>query len=124
MKSLQILGPGMSAKMWDVTVEHALTCVIDKRVYLYYSPGTQHIKCVAFNIAGEILGLLTENQYVRADKLEEDEKAMLLTFNCIFAFHPTLSYVSLSNIYNLLRTLIASLKPRNLRSLLFRTGEG
>ncbi|KAL8143899.1 hypothetical protein V2J09_016931 [Rumex salicifolius] len=70
----KILGPGMSNKMWDVTVEHALTCVVDKRVYLYYSPGTQPIKCVAFNIAGEVLGLLTENQYVRADKLSENDK--------------------------------------------------
>ncbi|KAL8140747.1 hypothetical protein V2J09_006768 [Rumex salicifolius] len=65
----KILGSGMSAKMWEVTVEHALTCVIDKKVYLYYSPGTQPIKCVVFNIVGQILGLLTESQYLEAQKL-------------------------------------------------------
>lgn len=79
LKTIQILGSGMSAKMWEVTVEHALTCVIDKRVYLYYSPGTQPIKCVVFNIVGELLGLLTESQYVRVDKLSKNEKAKLLT---------------------------------------------
>jgi hypothetical protein len=34
---VQILGTGMSAKMWEVTVEHARTCVLDdKKMFLYY----------------------------------------------------------------------------------------
>ncbi|KAF9671538.1 hypothetical protein SADUNF_Sadunf12G0057900 [Salix dunnii] len=48
-----ILGPGMSAKMWEVTVEHARTCVIDKRIYLYRPPVSQQNTGVVFNIVGQ-----------------------------------------------------------------------
>ncbi|KAL2935977.1 Calmodulin-binding protein 60 A [Bienertia sinuspersici] len=49
-----ILGSGMSAKMWEVTIEHARTCVLDKRVYLYYSPISQHRNGVVFNAVGQL----------------------------------------------------------------------
>ncbi|KAM1737217.1 hypothetical protein ACFX12_015474 [Malus domestica] len=61
-----ILGTGMSAKMWEVTVEHAQTCTLDKRVYLYYPPSSQETG-VAFNIVGQVMGLLLEHEYVSAD---------------------------------------------------------
>ncbi|KAK9669384.1 hypothetical protein RND81_13G126200 [Saponaria officinalis] len=57
-----ILGAGMSAKMWDIAVEHARTCVLDKKVYLYYSLGSQHKNGVVFNVVGHILGLYSESQ--------------------------------------------------------------
>ncbi|XP_017973099.1 PREDICTED: calmodulin-binding protein 60 A isoform X1 [Theobroma cacao] len=69
-----ILGTGMSAKMWEVTVEHARTCVLDKRMYLYCPPGSQQKSGVAFNIVGQVTGLLSECQYVTIDKLSETEK--------------------------------------------------
>ncbi|OWM65373.1 hypothetical protein CDL15_Pgr008963 [Punica granatum] len=34
-KLRDILSPGMSSKMWEVTEEHARTCVLNKSVYLY-----------------------------------------------------------------------------------------
>ncbi|KAK9684672.1 hypothetical protein RND81_10G224600 [Saponaria officinalis] len=69
-----ILGSGMSAKMWDVTVEHARTCVLDKRIYLYYSLNSQHKNGVVFNVVGQILGLYSESQYAPVDKMSESEK--------------------------------------------------
>ncbi|XVF09227.1 hypothetical protein REPUB_Repub07fG0074100 [Reevesia pubescens] len=69
-----ILGTGMSAKMWEVTMEHARTCVLDKRMQLYCPPGSQQKSGVVFNIVGQVTGLLSECQYVTIDKLSETEK--------------------------------------------------
>lgn len=70
-----ILGTGMSAKMWEVTVEHARTCVLDKIIYLYCPPVSQQKTGVVFNVVGQVMGLLSEGQYVPIDKLSETEKA-------------------------------------------------
>ncbi|GAB2269883.1 hypothetical protein Dimus_004802 [Dionaea muscipula] len=69
-----ILGSGMSARMWEVTVEHAQTCVIDKRVFLYTYPSVVQGKGVAFNEVGKVIGLFSETQYLPADELSENEK--------------------------------------------------
>ncbi|GMH01309.1 hypothetical protein Nepgr_003148 [Nepenthes gracilis] len=69
-----ILGSGMSAKMWEATVEHARTCVLDTRVFLYCPPTSEPIKGVAFNEAGQVIGLLSGSQYSPVDKLSEIEK--------------------------------------------------
>ena len=34
---MQILGSGMSNKMWDGTVEHAKTCVLSRKLYVFYA---------------------------------------------------------------------------------------
>lgn len=75
----------MSAKMWEVTVEHARTCALDKRMYLYYPPGSQQKAGVVFNIVGQLMGLLSEGQYFSVDKLTETQKAQF------FLTTPTLS---------------------------------
>ncbi|KAG5230109.1 calmodulin-binding protein [Salix suchowensis] len=72
-----ILGTGMSAKMWEVTVEHARTCVLDKRIFLYCPPVSQQKTGVVFNVVGQVMGLLSEGQYVPIDKLSDTEKAKL-----------------------------------------------
>nr|XP_023908495.1 calmodulin-binding protein 60 A-like isoform X2 [Quercus suber] len=69
-----ILGTGMSAKMWEVTVEHARTCVFEKRMFLYSPPSSQQKTGVVFNVVGQVMGLLLECQYVPIDKLSETEK--------------------------------------------------
>ncbi|KAL0396227.1 UNVERIFIED_CONTAM: Calmodulin-binding protein 60 A [Sesamum calycinum] len=43
-----ILGTGMSAKMWEVTVEHARTCVLDEKLYLYNT--TTQKNAVVFDV--------------------------------------------------------------------------
>ena len=64
----------MSNKMWEVTVEHAKTCVLDKRRYLYCPP-SQQTTHVVFNAVGQVMGLFSNGQYVPADKLSDPEKA-------------------------------------------------
>ena len=68
----------MSAKMWEVTVEHAQTCVLEKRMFLYSPPSSQQKYGVVFNVVGQVMGLLLECQYVPIDELSETEKALLL----------------------------------------------
>ncbi|KAK9995821.1 hypothetical protein SO802_020507, partial [Lithocarpus litseifolius] len=68
----------VSAKMWpmwEVTVEHAQTCVLEKRMFLYSPPSSQQKNGVVFNVVGQVMGLLLECQYVPIDKLSETEKA-------------------------------------------------
>ncbi|CAL1406460.1 unnamed protein product [Linum trigynum] len=74
-KLRHILGTGMSAKMWEVTVEHAQTCVLDNRVYLYFSSGGQLKTAVVFNLVGQVRGVLSEFQYLSIDNMSETEKA-------------------------------------------------
>ncbi|KAL2321877.1 hypothetical protein Fmac_026256 [Flemingia macrophylla] len=73
-KLRSILGTGMSAKMWEVTVEHARTCVLDTTRYLYFPSNSQQ-PGVVFNAVGQVTGLLSECEYVTVDKLTETDKA-------------------------------------------------
>ncbi|XP_076900377.1 calmodulin-binding protein 60 A-like [Bidens hawaiensis] len=69
-----ILGPGMSTKMWEVVVEHATRCVIDDNKLYLYCPQSQKKDGVAFNVVGQVLGVLADCKYVVSDKLSETEK--------------------------------------------------
>ncbi|XP_060204795.1 calmodulin-binding protein 60 A-like isoform X2 [Lycium barbarum] len=69
-----VLGTGMSTKMWEVTVEHARTCLLDKKMYLYYPSESVPKTGVAFNIVGQVMGLLPDCQLVPADNLSETQK--------------------------------------------------
>lgn len=63
----------MCAKVWEATLEHARTCVLDERVYGYFPRA--HVKNgVVFNVVGQVTGLLRDGQYVLVDKLSELEK--------------------------------------------------
>ncbi|ESW27387.1 hypothetical protein PHAVU_003G197500 [Phaseolus vulgaris] len=72
-KLRSILGTGMSAKMWEVTVEHARTCVLDTTRHVYFPSNSQQ-HGVVFNAVGQVTGLLSECEYVTVDKLSETEK--------------------------------------------------
>ncbi|PNX92582.1 calmodulin binding protein, partial [Trifolium pratense] len=61
-----ILGTGMSAKMWEVTVEHARTCVLDTTRHVSFAAHSQQPH-VVFNAVGQVTGLLSESEYVAAD---------------------------------------------------------
>ncbi|KAF5203350.1 Calmodulin-binding protein 60 a [Thalictrum thalictroides] len=69
-----ILGTGMSTKMWEVTVDHAQTCILDNRMYAYYPTTAQPKMGVVFNDVGKALYLHSEGQYISIDKLSETEK--------------------------------------------------
>ncbi|KAG5056679.1 hypothetical protein AAZX31_05G033100 [Glycine max] len=73
-KLRSILGTGMSAKMWEVTVEHARTCVLDTTRHVYFPSNSQE-PGVVFNAVGQVTGLLSECEYVTVEKLTETEKA-------------------------------------------------
>lgn len=91
---MQILGTGMSAKMWEVTVEHARTCVLDTTRHVYFPSNSQQ-HGVVFNAVGQVTGLLSECEYVTVDKLSETEKAfiphhlyyLLYSFLLLFLFN-------------------------------------
>lgn len=61
----------MSAKMWEVTVEHARTCVLDQKLYFY---GTPQKNGVVFNVVGQVMGSISNGQYVGAGELSESQK--------------------------------------------------
>ncbi|CAD6207413.1 unnamed protein product [Miscanthus lutarioriparius] len=69
----KILGGGMSAKMWEATVEHAKTCVLTDKVHHYY-PDSLNKAGVVFSVVGEVRGLISD-KYVSVDDLTEKEKA-------------------------------------------------
>nr|GEU65649.1 calmodulin-binding protein 60 A isoform X1 [Tanacetum cinerariifolium] len=69
-----ILGPGMSNKMWEVVVEHATKCVLDDNKLYLYCPQSAKKYGVVFNVVGQVLGLLTDCEYVVSDNLSESEK--------------------------------------------------
>ncbi|XP_057417588.1 calmodulin-binding protein 60 D-like [Lotus japonicus] len=73
-----ILGSGMSNKMWDILVEHAKTCVLSGKLYVYYPDDTRNVG-VVFNNIYELSGLITNDQYYSADSLSENQKVYVDT---------------------------------------------
>ncbi|XP_062212877.1 calmodulin-binding protein 60 A-like isoform X2 [Phragmites australis] len=69
----KILGGGMSTKMWEVSIEHAKTCVLTDKMHYYY-PDNQNKTGVVFNVVGEVRGLISD-KFVSVDGLTEKEKA-------------------------------------------------
>ncbi|KAL4628854.1 hypothetical protein ACB092_05G267800 [Castanea dentata] len=73
-----ILGSGMSNKMWDVLVEHAKTCVLSGKLYVYYPEDERNVG-VVFNNIYEFCGLISSEQYYAADSLSESQKVYVDT---------------------------------------------
>ena len=75
---MQILGSGMSTKIWEVAVEHAKTTFIKSdKVHIYYLDSPSKT-AVLFNVVGEVRGLISE-KFVSVDDLTEKEKV----FTCL-----------------------------------------
>ncbi|XP_047310523.1 calmodulin-binding protein 60 C-like [Impatiens glandulifera] len=72
-KLRSILGTGMSNKMWDALIEHAKTCALSGRLYVYYPDESRYLG-VVFNNIYELSGLITGEQYLTADSLSETQK--------------------------------------------------
>ncbi|WCJ42924.1 Calmodulin-binding protein [Euphorbia peplus] len=68
-----ILGSGMSNKMWDILVEHAKTCVLSGKVYVYYPDDGKNVG-VVFNNIYELSGLIANGQYHSAESLSDNQK--------------------------------------------------
>ncbi|XP_052200424.1 calmodulin-binding protein 60 B-like [Diospyros lotus] len=72
-KLRNILGSGMSNKMWDALIEHAKTCALSGKLYVYYTDDTRNIG-VVFNNIYELSGLISGEQYFSADSLSDSQK--------------------------------------------------
>ncbi|KAF9617663.1 hypothetical protein IFM89_037806 [Coptis chinensis] len=68
-----VLGNGMSNKMWEVLIEHAKTCGMGGKIYVYYADDTKHVGAV-FNNIYEFIGLIAGEQYCPADSLSDSQK--------------------------------------------------
>ncbi|GMI77578.1 hypothetical protein like AT2G18750 [Hibiscus trionum] len=68
-----ILGSGMSNRMWDVLLEHARTCVLSGKLYVYYPDNVRSVGIV-FNNIHELSGLIANGQYYAAESLSNDQK--------------------------------------------------
>ncbi|CAA6662304.1 unnamed protein product [Spirodela intermedia] len=72
-KLRNILGSGMSNKMWDSLVEHAKTCVLSGKLYVYYPDDSRNVG-VVFNNIYEFSGLIASGQYHSAESLPDTQK--------------------------------------------------
>lgn len=71
-----VLGTGMSNKMWEGTVDHAKTCVLDSKLFAYYAD-EQHTLGVIFNALCEPVGVLVDGRYIPVDELSETQKVFV-----------------------------------------------
>lgn len=65
----------MSNRMWENTVEHAKTCVLVGKLYVYYSDESQFMG-VVFNQIYELVGLITNGQFLSAESLSHSQKVV------------------------------------------------
>ncbi|CAL0307035.1 unnamed protein product [Lupinus luteus] len=72
-KLRNILGNGMSNKMWEVLLDHAKTCALTGKLYVYYPEDTR-IVGVIFNNIYELRGLITGEQFFSVDSLTDSQK--------------------------------------------------
>ncbi|XP_030955090.1 calmodulin-binding protein 60 B [Quercus lobata] len=77
-KLRNILGSGMSNKMWEALLEHAKTCVLSGKFFVYYHDDTRNTGAVFNNIC-ELSGLINGEQYFSADSLSDSQKVYLDT---------------------------------------------
>jgi hypothetical protein len=75
----------MSNKMWEGTVEHAKTCVLSGKLYVYYADEKQNIG-VIFNNIFQLMGLIAEGSYMSVDSLSDNEKVSDISPGCLFSF--------------------------------------
>ncbi|KAM7267706.1 hypothetical protein ACFE04_009872 [Oxalis oulophora] len=77
-KLRNILGSGMSNKMWEALLEHAKTCGLSGKLYIYYPEDSRNIG-VVFNNIYQLSGLISGEQYYSADSLSDSQKVFVDT---------------------------------------------
>ncbi|XP_038971975.1 calmodulin-binding protein 60 E-like isoform X2 [Phoenix dactylifera] len=68
-----ILGSAVSNRMWENTVEHAKTCVLSGKLYVYYSDEIRSSGAV-FNHIYELRGLISNGKFLSVESLSHDQK--------------------------------------------------
>ncbi|TKW04566.1 hypothetical protein SEVIR_7G118600v4 [Setaria viridis] len=72
-KLRSILGSNMSNRMWESLVEHAKTCVLSGKHYIYYSSDARSVGAI-FNNIYEFTGLIADDQFISAENLTENQR--------------------------------------------------
>ncbi|KAK7304115.1 hypothetical protein RJT34_15176 [Clitoria ternatea] len=72
-KLRSILGSGMSNRMWENTVEHAKTCVLGGKLFVYYTDEANNAGIV-FNNIYELRGLIADSQFFSLESLTPNQK--------------------------------------------------
>ncbi|KAJ7535814.1 hypothetical protein O6H91_12G047100 [Diphasiastrum complanatum] len=72
-KLRNLVGSGMSNKMWEGTIEHAKTCVLGGKLYVYYADENQSVG-VIFNNIFQLMGLIAGGKYFPAESLADSQK--------------------------------------------------
>ena len=67
----------MSNRMWENTVEHAKTCVLGGKLYVYYTDAVHHTG-VVFNHIYELRGLVNDGQFFSLESLTHSQKVSCL----------------------------------------------
>jgi hypothetical protein len=67
----------MSNKMWDSLVEHAKTCVLSGKHYVYYARDSRNVGAI-FNNIYEFTGLIADDQFISAENLTDNQKVSVL----------------------------------------------
>lgn len=65
----------MSSRMWENTVEHAKTCVLGGKFFIYYIDENCSTG-VIFNDIYELRGLLSDGQFLSLESLDHAQKVM------------------------------------------------
>ncbi|GAB4853586.1 Calmodulin-binding protein 60 B [Ancistrocladus abbreviatus] len=73
-----ILGSGMSNRMWEALMDHAKTCGLGGKLYVYYPDDTRNVG-VVFNNIYALNGLISGDQYYSVDSLSENQKVFVDT---------------------------------------------
>ncbi|KAL6652672.1 hypothetical protein ACP70R_011597 [Stipagrostis hirtigluma subsp. patula] len=72
-KLRNILGSNMSNRMWEILIEHAKTCVLSGKHYIYYSRDGRTVGAI-FNNIYEFVGLIADDQFISAENLTESQR--------------------------------------------------
>lgn len=102
---LQILGSGMSNRMWENTVEHAKTCVLGTKLFVYYTDETNSTG-IMFNNIYELRGLIADGHFFSLESLTPNQKVNFLSvyqFGIMFRFDMSSTKISRMTIYLKLR---------------------
>lgn len=65
----------MSNRMWENTVEHANTCVLGGKLFVYYTDETNDAGIV-FNDIYELRGLITNGLFFSLESLTPNQKVI------------------------------------------------
>jgi hypothetical protein len=68
--------------MWESLIEHAKTCVLSGKHYIYYSSDARSVGAI-FNNIYEFTGLIADDQFISAENLTENQRVSVFSVHFI-----------------------------------------